>query len=138
MVVCLMLCFTHTIVPQDNNGLQLLQIPQYWGIALSAICTKVFEYFIVELYRHLLTSSELQFVSKSKASITQCTWMAREVISYYNNNGSDVYACLLDCTNAFDCVRHDKLMQKLMYMGMPSIIIRSLMYIYSNSKIEVK
>ncbi len=39
--------------------------------------------------------------------------MTREVISYYNNNGSDVYACLLDCSKAFDRVRHDKLLQNL-------------------------
>ncbi len=107
---------------------------KYRGIALSAICTKVFEYIILELYGHFLTSNELQFASKSKASATQCTWMAREVISY-NNNGSDVYACLLDCGKAFDHVRHDKLLQKLMSTGLLPIIIRSLMYMYSNSKI---
>ncbi len=64
--------------------------------------------------------------------------MDREVISYYNNNGSDVYACLLDCSKAFDRVRHDKLLQKLMSTGLPPIIIRSLMYIYSNHNIHVK
>ncbi len=64
--------------------------------------------------------------------------MAREVISYYNNNGSDVYARLLDCSKSFYPVRHDKLLQKLMSTGLPPIIIRSLMYIYSNSKIQVK
>ncbi len=64
--------------------------------------------------------------------------MAREVISYYNNNGSDVYACLLDCSKAFDYAGHDKLLQKLMCTGLPPIIIRSLMYMYCNSKIQVK
>ncbi len=64
--------------------------------------------------------------------------MAREVISYYNNNGSDVYARLLDCSKSFYPVRHDKLLQKIMSTGLPPIIIRSLMYIYSNSKIQVK
>ncbi len=58
--------------------------------------------------------------------------MARE------NNSSDVYACLLDCSKAFDRVRHDKLLQKLMSTGLPPIIIRSLMYMYSNIKIQVK
>ncbi len=59
---------------------------------------------------------------------TQYTWMAREVISYYNNNGSDVYVCLLDCSKAFDHIRHDMLLQKLMSTDLPPIIIRSLMY----------
>ncbi len=66
----------------------------------------------------------------------QCTWMAREIISYVN--GSDVYACLLDCSKAFDHVRHDNLLQKLMSTGLPPVKIRSLMYMYSNSKMEVK
>ncbi len=100
-------------ITKDNTDLQ--NSHKYWDIALSAICTKVFDYIILELYGHLLTSNELQFVYKSKASTTQCTWMAREVISYYNNNGSDVYACLLDCSKTFDCVRHDKLLQKSIY-----------------------
>ncbi len=64
--------------------------------------------------------------------------MARDVISYNNNKGSDVYACLLDCSKALNHVRHDKLLQKLMSTGLPPIIIRSLMYVYSNSKIQVK
>ncbi len=125
-----------TIIIDYNNDLQ--NSHKYRGIALSAICTNVFEYIILELYGHLLTSSELQFAYKSKTSTTQCAWMAREVISYYNNNGSGVYACLLDCSKAFDCVRHDKQLQKLMSTGLLPIIIRSLMYMYSNSKIQVK
>ncbi len=47
------------------------------------------------------------------------------------------YACLLDCSKAFDHVRHDMLLQKLMSTGLPPMIIRSLMYMYSNSKIQV-
>ncbi len=93
---------------------------------------------ILELYGHLLTSRELQFAYKSKTSTTQCTWMAREIISDNNNNGSDVYACLLDCSKAFDHVRHDKLLQKLISTGLPPNIIRSLLYMYSNNKIQVK
>ncbi len=106
MILCTLLP-----IPKDNNDLQ--NSPKYRGIALSVICIKVFEYIILELYGHLSASSELQFAYKSKASTTQCTWMAREVILYYNNNGSHVYACLLDCSKAFDHVRHDKLLQKL-------------------------
>ncbi len=57
--------------------------------------------------------------------------MARDVISYNNNNDSDMYACLLDHSKDVDCVRKDELLQKLMSTGLSS---RSLMYIYTNSK----
>ncbi len=48
-----------TLLPilKDNNDLQ--NTHKYRGVALSAICTKVFEYIILELYGHLLTSNEL-------------------------------------------------------------------------------
>ncbi len=71
-------------------------------------------------------------------STTQCTWAAREVITYYNNNGSDVYSCLLDCSKAFDRIRHDKLLQKLMSTGLPPVITRYLMNMYVNNQIRVR
>ncbi len=58
----------------------------------------------------MLTSGDLQFACKADTSTTQCTWAATEVITYYNNNGSDVCSCLLDCSKAFDRIRHDKLL----------------------------
>lgn len=103
------------------------------------ICTKVFEYIIPELHGDLLTSSELRFAYKSKVFSTQswqCTWMGREIISYCTNNGLDVYASLLDCSKAFDNVRHDTLPQKLVSTGLTPAIIRSLMY--TDNKIQVK
>ncbi len=57
------------------------------GITLSTGCTKLFEYVILELHGYLLTSGDWQFAYKSNASTIQCIWMAREVISYYNQNG---------------------------------------------------
>ncbi len=82
----------------------------YRGIALIALCTKVFEYVILNMYSDSLISNNLQFAYKAGTSTTQCTWAAREVISYYNNKGSDVYCCLLDCNKAFDQIKHNKLL----------------------------
>ncbi len=63
-----MILSTQLLIPKDNNDLQ--NSHKYRGIALSDICTKVFEYINLELYGHLLTSSELQFAYKSKVSTT--------------------------------------------------------------------
>ncbi len=123
-------------IPKDANNMHLSD--KYRGIALSAICTKLFEYVILDLYRPMLMSGNLQFAYKTKSSTTQCTWMAREVISYYNNNGSDVYSCVLDCSKAFDRIRHDKLMEKLVSIGLPPIITQILMHMYINSHICVR
>ncbi len=56
----------------------------------------------------------------------------------YNNNSSDVYSYLLDCSKAFDRIRHDKLLQKLISTGHPPVITRSLMHIYVNSQTQTQ
>ncbi len=86
-------------IPMDNNDIQ--NSDKYRGIAQSAISTKLFEYIILSIYGHMLTSGDLLFACKADTSTTQCTWAAGEVITYYNNNGSDIYSCLLDCSKAF-------------------------------------
>ncbi len=86
----------------------------------------------------MLTSGDLQFACKADTSTTQCTWAEREVITYYNNNGSDVYLCLLDCSKTVDSIRHDKLQQKLISNDLPPVITRSLMNMYVNSQISVR
>ncbi len=85
-----------------------------------------------------LISNNLQFAYKAGTSTTQCTWTAHEVISYYNNKGSDAYCCLLDCSKAFDQIKHDKLLEKLVAKGVPSVIIRVLIFMYINGKGRVK
>ncbi len=68
----------------------------------------------------MLTSGDLPFAYKADTSTIQCTWAVREVITYYNNNGSDVY--LVDCSKAFDNIRHNKLLQKLISTGLPLLL----------------
>ena len=46
-----------------------------------------------------------------------CTALVKEVVSYYNGRNTNVYACLLDATKAFDCVRYDKLFELLLKRG---------------------
>ncbi len=55
------------------------------------------------------------------------------MISHYNNKGSSVYACVLDCSKSFDKIRHDVLFTKLYDKGLPSIIVRIIMQMYLNS-----
>ena len=54
-----------------------------------------------------------------------CTALVREVVSYYNGR-KNVYACLLDATKAFDCVRYDKLFELLLKKDIPGTVMRLL------------
>ena len=70
-----------------------------------------------------MKANDLQYVYKSGLSTMQCTWVAREIISYYTHNGSDVFGCLLDCSKASDKIRYESLFPKLLEKGMPLIIV---------------
>ncbi len=54
----------------------------------------------------------------------------KEVITYYKNKGSTVYACFIDASKAFDHVRHDRLFQLLGQRGLPLIALRLLIDMY--------
>ncbi len=85
----------------------------------------MFEYIILSIYGHMLISGDLQFAYKACTSTTQWAWASREVTTYYNNNGSDIHSCLLDFSKAFDHIRYDKLVQKLLSTAVPPVIARS-------------
>ncbi len=53
-----------------------------------------------------------------------CCLSLKEVITYYQNRGSTVYACFIDAGKAFDRVRHDRLFQLLKQRGLQPIADR--------------
>jgi hypothetical protein len=142
-------CMLHGYIPHCLLLSSLIPIPKnqlgdvtnsqnYRGIALCALCLKIFEYAILLKHERVFLSSHHQFAYKAKSSTTMCTWTAREVISYYKNNGSEIFACLLDCSKAFDKIRYDILFNKLLQRGVPPIIIRFILYCYTNSQVKVR
>ena len=58
-------------------------------------------------------TSNAQFAFKKCHSTNICTALVKEVVSYCNERNTNVYACLLDATEAFDCLRYDKLFQSI-------------------------
>ena len=127
-----------TIIPIPKDPSTSHKSDKYRGIALSAIFTKILEYIILDAHKISLTPSDTQFAYKKKSSTTQCSWTVREVVSYFNRKGSDVYACLLDCSKAFDNIKHDILLSKLIEKGVSPIVVRLLTHMYNESKVRVK
>lgn len=99
---------------------------------------KILEYVMLLCYKDFFNTSDLQFAFKENASTTQCTWVAKEVISYYTENDSKVYSCLLDCSKAFDKVKHSQLFKKLKERNLPAIVIRLIMYMYMNGSMRIR
>ena len=147
LAALLNLCLSHGYIPDTLLLSTLIPIPKdrmgnltcsqnYRGIALCAICLKIFEHVFLIKHSSVLSSSHYQFAYKNKSSTTQCTWIAREVVSYYKSNGSEVFACLLDCSKAFDKIRFDHLFPKLLSKQVPAIVLRFLFNSYTSSRVR--
>lgn len=128
---------TATIVSiiKDKHG-NHCESANYRGIALSSGITKVYDIVTINKYHKHLETSGLQFAFKSGHSTVMCNLTMKEIVTYYINRGSKVYACFLDATKAFDRIRYDKLFQMLIDREMPCIIVRSLLDMYQRQKVR--
>ena len=66
------------------------------------------------------------------------TWTAIEVINFFVNRGSPVYACLLDYRKAFDLVNHDIMFRNLIGRKISLIFIRVMIFMYINQSCYIK
>ncbi len=88
--------------------------------------------------KNVLNNSDLQFGFKQHVSTTHCTFVATEIISYYNFNKSNVSTVLLDATKAFDRVNYCKLFRKLLDRNMSPLVLRLVLYMYTNQSLQVR
>ena len=110
----------------------------YRAIAGSSLILKLMDNVILLLLGDLLESDSLQFGFKSKVSTTQCSWFVTEVVSHYVRSGTPVITTLLDCSKAFDKCEFVPLFQKLLKRKVPTIVIRMLIFVYTEQEAWVK
>ena len=132
----------HGYMPDDMLASVLVPIPKdprasltnsgnYRAIALYSSMGKIVDMPISDRYSNQLMTSNAQFAFKKCHSTSMCTALVKEVVSYYNGRNTNVYACLLDATKAFDCVRYDKLFELLLKKDIPGTVIRLLLDSYT-------
>ncbi len=97
------------------------------GTLLSLLITKVHDWCIMPRYSDNLATSGLQFSFKSAHSTTMCSLVTKEVVTYYWNRLSRVYAAFIDASKAFDMIRYDCLFGILIKRELPPIIIMTIM-----------
>ena len=93
---------------------------------------------MTDRYGHLLKTSDFQFGFQPFSSTSLCSWMVFETIDSYLRHGSTVYGCLLDCTKAFDTIKHSKLFEKLIDARVPPIVNRILICVYRKQTAKVR
>ncbi len=124
-------------IPKSKRA-SLSTSENYRGISLCCSLCKVIDYVFINKYASQLGSSDLQYAFKEEHDTVTCSYMVKETVSYFTSKGSNVYACLLDASKAFDKVHFGKLFNLLMARSIPAIVIRLLLDNYTRQKICTK
>ena len=128
-----------TVMPiPKNNRKSLNESSNYRGIALNSPFCKFFETIILRKCQETLETSDMQFGYKKGLSTVDCTFVVNEVVQYYLNGGGNVYAMLLDASQAFDKVHYTKMVNLLLGNGICPVIARIIAYLHINQKMRIR
>ena len=110
----------------------------YRTLTIGTCLSKVFDILVIKNQSKVFNTSEMQFGFQNGSSTTMCTFMVQQTISHYVKNNSNVNVLMLDASKAFDRVQYIHLFKKLIGRGMCPIIIRLLLNMYTQQKLQVK
>ena len=124
-------------IPKDRKK-SLCSSDNYRAIALNSILCKILDIIFISKESHALFSCDQQFGFKAGLSTTHCTFVLQETVAFYNYNHTNVYSLLLDASKAFDRVEYCKLFDKLLERNMSPLVLRLLLYMYTNQQLMVQ
>jgi hypothetical protein len=124
-------------IPKDCKG-NIRSSNNYRGITLCNSIQKLLDIVIMQRCHSSLLTSDMQYAFKLNHSTVMCTLVLKEVVRHYANHNTDVYSCYVDASKAFDRVRFDKLFTLLIARGIPPIIFRSLLNLYTKQIIRTR
>ena len=124
-------------IPKDYSK-SLCNDSNYRGIALCSSIAKLLDIIVMTRNENALALSDMQCAFKAKHSTATCTYVVKEVAQYYINGGSDVYACFLDATKAFDRVQFSRLFEVLIDRRVHPIDLRLLLDLYKRQSCRTR
>lgn len=142
-------CIIHCYLPDElistvlspvvkNKAGDLSSSENYRGIAVATSLSKVIEKLIINRIEPFLLSQDSQFGFKAGCSTSTATFVYKETVRHYLNNGSKVYSASLDLSKAFDKVNFHTLFIKLANRGAPAHIVNFIAFWYLNQSSVVK
>ena len=126
-----------TPILKDNFG-DLSDSDNYRPVMNSSVLLKLFEYCLLFRIEPYIQLNDRQHGFRKRYSTDTACFTLKETILNYTNSNSDVYACFIDISKAFDSVNHGILIDKLHMAGMPEGLTRLIEYWYKNQYVRVQ
>ena len=121
---CMIQCMTGNMNDPNN----------YRAIALSNTVSKILESIFLQQVNTTSASDMYQFGFKAGL----CTKMLKDVVKYYTDSGSHIFACFIDFSKAFDKINYWKLFTKLLDDDISVDLVTILAYWYSHQQVCVR
>ena len=149
IAMCFTGLFVHGILPESMLSVVLVPIikdkvgklnssDNYRPIALASVLSKVMETIILSRLEKYILSTDSQFGFKRKHGTDMCIFALKDILDNYNTKNSTMFLCFIDASRAFDRINHEKLFIKLTQRGVPSFLVRILVYWYAHQMMRVK
>ena len=126
-----------TPIIKDRYG-DLSKIDNYRPIMSSPVSLKVFEYCLLDKISPYIALNDRQHGFRDNYSTSTACWVLKETVLNYTKSKSDVYACFIDLSKAFDSVNHEILIGRLHDIGIPDILVDIISFWYNNQWASVK
>ena len=110
----------------------------YRPIALVTAASKILEIVILNMIESYIETSHHQFGFKRTHSTDLCVYSLKNIVQYYRQHNSPVFACFLDASRAFDRVNFWTLFNKLIVRGVPLLLVRLLCFWYNTQQFCIK
>ena len=110
----------------------------YRPVISSSVFLKLFEYCLQEKIKNIVSLDDRQHGFRVNYSTSTACLVLKETILNYTKSNSNVYACFIDISKAFDTVNHKILLKKLKQSGIPNLYINVIRYWYSNQFVRVR
>nr|XP_027209908.1 uncharacterized protein LOC113803337 [Penaeus vannamei] len=143
------MCIRHSTFPDDI--LEVILVPllkdkngdpssksNYRPIALSTVFSKILESILFSRCSDNLRTSDNQFAYKPNHGTDLAISLLKNATLEYTRRNTQVYACFLDMSKAFDRVSHAILFRKLLERGVPKYIVPLLRVWYRSQRMSVK
>ncbi len=147
LAICITGFLVHGVLPDSMIAVLLVPVikdkmgkintkDNYHPIPLASVISKIVERILLDRLEMYLLTNNNQYGFRRKHGTDMCIYIFKEIVSKYRSLNATMFVCFLDASKAFDRVNHAKLFQKLSSKGVPSYMIRILVFWYANQTNE--